>query len=230
MALAHVQGGAASGTGSADAAFTLGSNSAIGNLIVVGVSSYNGAIGTVNDAGRNTWTKVLQSLVSTIDVEIWYCVNVYNSTPLTVTAQVSNFASITVDEFSGQAASPLDHSASQSATSSAPSSGNVIVTATDLVYGVLATEGVEGGFTHGTGYTSAGSEAYSSGVNLGIAAEYLLNTAATPADPSFTLGNSVPWNMAAVTFKGAVSVGGLFLPATLSLGSGGPFFQTAVNG
>ena len=201
MGWIHVQGASAAGNATTDPTLTLGSPSAVGNLLIAGVANYNQPITNVNDNRNGNWTKLLQVQIGTLDVEVWYLLNTYSASALTVTDFQSNYGAFTVDEFSFVGTLNTDGTNSAGGTNASPACGNVTVSAYDLVYGVVGVGNPEGSYTAGSGYTLTDTVAYSSGVNLGVAAEYLLNSQVSPATPGFSLGSSASWTMIGASFQ-----------------------------
>jgi hypothetical protein len=125
---------------------------------------------------------------------------------------------ITVDSFSANTGS-----------TTAMSAANLAITGTDLVY-AIGNFNFNGTWTAGSGFTLGNNLSNISGASVGGQEEYILNQSSSPVTPAMTVPNAFPWAFSAVAFKAASPSGKLFMPASLSLGAGGPFFNSAVNG
>lgn len=81
-----------------------------------------------------------------------------------------------------------------------------------------------------TGFTANTVQPVTFYCPLASAAYYMAES--SNINPTFTLGTAVAWGIVGAAFAatGGGPSGGLFSPATLSLGSGGPFFMNSVNG
>jgi hypothetical protein len=174
-----------------------------GNLLDVALANYNSAVGTVSvhdDVGVS-FTRAVGLLANSVDIEIWYRIAPSTRTYSVIFSNISYIA-VAVDDFSPGGGSPtLDNTASNSGSSTTPSSGNVTIAGNDLVYGAAGTSAAQGAFTAGSGYTLTESVGYSNSSNQGVAGEYKLNVSTGPVNPGMTLGTSAPWAMAAATFK-----------------------------
>ena len=117
----------------------------IGDLLVLSASVYTGTtsrITSVTDSAGRSWTRIGTYAVPghNSDGEIWYSANAASVTKVTVRTMSSAVVALSVQEFSGVAAtSPLDAATGRSASSSSPSSGTVTPTVPgDLAVGFIA--------------------------------------------------------------------------------------------
>ena len=117
----------------------------IGDLLVLSASVYTGTtsrITSVTDSAGRSWTRIGTYAVSghNSDGEIWYSANAASVTNVTVRTSSSVVVALSVQEFSGVAAtSPLDAATGRWASSSSPSSGTVTPTVPgDLAVGFIA--------------------------------------------------------------------------------------------
>jgi len=119
-----------------------------GDLLVLSASVYTGTtnrITSVTDSAGRSWVRIGTYAVSghNSDGEMWYSANAASVTTVTVRTTSSAVVALSVQEFSGVAAtSPLDVAAGKSASSVSPSSGAVTPTVPgDLAVGFIAGHG-----------------------------------------------------------------------------------------
>jgi|WetSurMetagenome_2_1015567.scaffolds.fasta_scaffold08824_5 hypothetical protein len=160
------------------------------NLIVVGLSYNNGSTPVLTDNKGNSYTALTAQAVSANGVSrLYYCVSPNVGSGHTFTNAVAgNYCSICVEAFSGvKVAVPFDRqNGANNAAASSLATGNVIpnanneVIVTHFMFSVAATASIDGGFTL-TNQTNFGT-----GVNYGGAMAYLIQTAATSANPNWS--------------------------------------------
>jgi len=119
-----------------------------GDLLVLSASVYSGTtnrITSVTDSAGRSWVRIGSYAVSghNSDGEMWYAANAASVTTVTVRTTSPAVVALSVQEFSGVAAtSPLDVAAGRSASSLSASSGAVTPTVPgDLAVGFIAGHG-----------------------------------------------------------------------------------------
>lgn len=181
-----------------------------GNLIVVGISVYQGTI-TVSDNAGNIYNKAVEQPLSGYDrVAIYYAQNVTGG-DLSIRAHSSaSTANVTISahEYSGALTSnALDkiQSAMVNSDSTVINSGNTPVTtqANELVFGIFGfSKSITITATAGNGFTMRQSQGNNYTYEA-LFAEDKLVTAAGAYNATFTAGKSVKWRAAVATFKAA---------------------------
>lgn len=128
-----------------------------GNLVVVGLTSYNESLvaNAITDNKGNTYTRVMEVVNHNTDDHgaIYYAKNVIGGPSFTVNSSVGG--TLTIHEYSGVSIySPLDKFASSTGSSSVPSSGNVSTLIDNELYFGLAWNQSDGAsWNAGSGYT-----------------------------------------------------------------------------
>jgi hypothetical protein len=201
MAWTYIGGTTKQVTSTSSTSFSAYSPGSVGNLLVVGCTIYqnNGPL-IVSDNQNNSWYRA-SFAKSGDDTEIWYAIaKTTSSTTVTITARVANAISGSLDEFSPPAGNILcAYSAGGTGTSTTPSSGNMTVASSALVYGVVSNVNAAGTYTAGSSFTLTGHNDGSAGL-MGCATEYYLNDSTNPTAATFTFGNSVTWDCAGAVF------------------------------
>lgn len=185
-----------------------GSNTTVGNILIAvceaDVTSTNGC--TVTDNKGNSWTRILSQAPSTVfDMEMWYTVITSGGSSHTVTMTDTGGgvdSNLIVEEWSGNANTPFDVSASaQDVTgiSTAPNSGATASTALtdELVIGGTAVAGAPT-LTLGSGYTNL-TRVATTFTALGFESKVVSATGAQTA--TFTAGAAGSWACGVATFK-----------------------------
>lgn len=179
----------------------------VGNLMVVGVISFNASPTSVADNFGNGSGSVYPLIVSNannVHAALYAVVVASTGTPFTVTA---NFASGTIAtiaplEFAPSGTTSGDGSNSNVSSGTALSTGAFTTTgSSDLVVAVGGQFANGVTWTHGTGFTIAQSAAGSSGAAASLAIEYQLNVAAGSINPALTSGTSANWAIAGAAWK-----------------------------
>jgi hypothetical protein len=178
------------------------------NLLLFGIGSYGlGTNGSESptDSKSNSWSGTTLRVAGDVAARIFY------GEPSSVGsghdfsyADANCYAVLAASAFSGAQSSPLDQqngatggmSTSQSPGSVTPTEDN------ELVVTCLTFDRDSGGITPPTGFTLLDSQEYSSGVNMGFAIAYKIQTTAATETPNWTTGSSVVWASSVVTFKG----------------------------
>lgn len=168
--------------GSASGGTTTAINTSGANLIVVSISSYT-AYSTLTDSNGNTWTALNGYFNSSAFVKLYYCYAPTVGASHTFTAAgATNYPAICVSAFSGAATSPFDvqnGSATGSPGSITPSASNGLV----ITASVAQAPGTP---TIDSGMTITDVISYSSGISMGGAMAYIIQTAATAISPTWS--------------------------------------------
>lgn len=216
----------------AGASTTYASPVTAGNLLVAIVGDVAGSIPNVSDSVNGVnWNLGIFSNTSP-QCGIWWYQPPIGGAGYKVSLSAAAFPSFIISEWSNGLITPTvdgtPHIAN--ATSTAPATAGLTgMVGRDLIICGLATANVST-ISAGSGFTSGVINSYVAGSHYGSAEEYAANSSAGSVSPTFGLSASVSWAMVAMAFTySSSSGGGLFLPATLSLGAGGPFFQSSVN-
>jgi hypothetical protein len=171
-----------------------------GANLLVAVCNWYASSGSVSDSNGNIWTLGFATSGADTQVSIYYVYNPTVGSGHTFTWSAVN-GPITVMAWSGSASSPADQSAGQNTTgattvppgSITPSQNNELVIA-----GVDANNNIS---SIDSGYTITDNESYTSGVSLGGAAAYLIQTTASATNPTFTLSGTNDSGAAIMSFK-----------------------------
>lgn len=186
------------------------------NLIIVSVIDYsvNPAI-TLSDNQGNTWTELSIYTGSSARSKIYYCYNPTTNSNHTFTATGNaSYVSFSVLAFSGAAVNPLDKSSGNGTSSSVTSlSTNPVTPAEDneLIFtGIgFANADVPISLSINNSFTIVNQGVNVSGQAFGIGTAYLIQSAASAINPSWSWSGSSPATTSIATFK-ALSV--TFLP------------------
>jgi hypothetical protein len=237
MAWAHVHTGGAPSVGPvASLSCTLASVT-IGNLVVFAVTTLQNSTATptvsISDT-VNTYTQAIYTVFPYqnaagwyVSIGIYYTVATTNaSLTIAVTPSVSAYLSVAADEYSftGGATISVDGTSHNQTvlgtTTTTPTSDNITLTGTDLVYGVMCPEGASGGTTAGTGYTLRTTQEHAGGGSgtSGIFPEDFINDASSPANTAYTILTTNYWEVAAAAFKATAAGGPTSQPASMLLG------------
>jgi hypothetical protein len=183
-----------------------------GDLLVVSVSVSTGTsnrITSVTDSAGGSWTRIGAYAISghNSDGEMWYSSNAPSATRVTVHTASAAVLALSVQEFSGVAAtSPLDVAAGTSKSSTSPASGPVRPTGADLAVGFIAGHGSTQALkVTAAGYTTQAQQTSKAGKVAGVVAGY--QALSTPSTQNFTgsLGTAVYWAAGIAMFKAAVA-------------------------
>jgi hypothetical protein len=181
-----------------------------GNLLVLSASVYTGAtnhVTSVTDSAGNAWTRIGTFSVSghNSDGEMWYSPNAASVTTVTVHTGSAATIALTLQEFSGVAATnPLDVSAGTSNTSSAASSGPVTTTsANELAVGFVAGHAsAQAIAVTAPGYTAQPQQT-STGTIATVVAGYKVLGGASTESFTGTFAAAMYWAGGIATFKPA---------------------------
>jgi hypothetical protein len=187
MAIAFVN--SCSGGGNANTVTSSSMDTTGANLIVVSVATY-GALGSnLTDSQSNTWTALTTaaSLTNRAVERLFYCIAPTTSSSHTFTfTQQGTYPSISAVAFSGVAAyesentsTPAGNATTVQTNSVTPSKDGSLVFAGACTDGGIYTA-VDSGFTLET------SVSHNSGVHMGSASAYLIQTTAAAVNPQFT--------------------------------------------
>lgn len=238
MSWSHIQGTGIQSTANITSLSCTITGVAIGNTLISGLSGFLNQFSntlTPSDNKGNSWSIDTPQPDSShhMFAAIGHTVaNVAGSVIVTWTITggtgQTGFLTMSIDEYGGGGNAPTIGTIGGIQTDSQTTLRTIgmTFTGTDLVY-VSAYETVT---SDTVTYNNSGVARYFaptiSSISVGIA------TADWVSTTSFSVGISSTNNgissAVAVAFQ-ANSVGGLFLPATLSLGSGGPFYQSGAN-
>jgi len=192
-----------SGIDSDEDPVTLSNSVTSGNLIAVGLTTWNTAIPTssIHDNKGNTYTKVGEAKNGSDRAAIFYAANVTGGSSFTVSSTAGG--TLSVHEYSGVAtSSPLDMFATSTGTSATPQSGNVTTTIDhELYFGVAWSEG-SGAWNATSGYALRTQE-QDNASHERHATEDKVVTTATSTRAKFTISASNPWAAMIATFKPA---------------------------
>jgi hypothetical protein len=171
-----------------------------GANLLVAVCNWYASSGSISDSKGNSWTLGFATSGADTQVSIYYVYNPTVGSGHTFTWSAAN-GPIMVMAWSGSASSPADQSAGQNATGSTtiqagsitPSQNNELVIA-----GVGANNST---LSIDSGYTITDNESYTSGVSLGGAGAYLIQTTATATNPAWTLSGTNDSAAAILSFE-----------------------------
>jgi hypothetical protein len=182
-----------------------GSNVSAGNLIVVGVETYNTGITVgVTDSCGNTYTQAGSYATNgLIKSSLWYARNITGGAcTITVTPSASAYVSIQASEYSGaDRVSPLDSVATGTGTSTTPSTSALTVTNADSL--VVACVGQAFGNTK----PSVWGPLWITNMTLGPARANAMMADSTRVDagftPSWSYWGNAAWAAIAASFVAA---------------------------
>jgi hypothetical protein len=187
-------------TGSSSGALRATLSLTPGNLVVVGMANFGGAL-TPSD-GSNTYIELGQITPSGFNLTLYYTIVTTGGT-LTIGSSTSSFGVIGITQFSpGGGTITVDGAAvTKNATSTSPSSGSIPITSGDLVVGVYSSDAASTTAIVPTSPTLVDFNAADvAGSNIAGALLYELNASGTSA----VLSGSIPstaWAVVAGAFK-----------------------------
>lgn len=194
---------------------TLGTLPAVGNLLVVCVSSYSFVTGdvTVADNQGNVYTKRASVGANTYAaISIWTAPVTTSGGTFTVTitmpstgASNEQFSSAIAIEVSGQAASFLDAYGASTGTGTAAAAtamGDLTVS-NDLVVGAMTRVGQSGTIAPNAGWTQIAEIDEANAATFCLNAAYRAPGASGSYDPAWTLSSSDEWLATGIAIKGA---------------------------
>ena len=210
MAIVEVGGGTQRATapgGSDDRTLAFPGNVGSGNLLIVagaGFKSGGVAAPGVTDTLGTSYTVLSAVPFTNGRIFIAYGVSPSagaNTVTIDWAGAVGN--SFSINEYSGQHATPLDvDGGSSTGTSTTPADSLTTLSADDLLIGVVAHDGTST-ITPGTDYTQIGEEEDNTLQDHG--AEFRLVTTAQAYSVNWTLGTSSPWGVYTAAFKPAAA-------------------------
>lgn len=175
---------------------------------------------TPSDSKSNTWSG------RTLYEAGQSAARIFDSVPSSVGAShtftysdTTSYPVLSPSAWSGAAAVPFDQQNGATGTSTSPSPGSVTPTEdNELIITTITFNGASGGITPPTGFTMPDSQEFSSGVNMGFAVAYKVQTTAGSETPTWTLGNSRAWAATVATYKAAAGGGGggLVIPVAMA--------------
>ena len=229
MSQTYVQGISGYSAGSvANFSLTMPGASTPGNIIFAGVSG-NFSTCTVSDT-VNTYTQDVE--VSGGSGTHSFLIRALVTTGATLTIKVtpasSTLVSMSIDEINPGGTVALGNVESFFGTNTTPTTSSCPISGSGFFCSSLGTLSTTAP-TAGGAFTVGQSLGFVSAVNYGVASEYAFGQSSALA-PNWSQ-SSAAWACCIASYIVIPSGGaGLFLPSTLSIGSGGPFFQTPVNG
>ena len=235
----RIQGtGVAVNAGGPNEPLTFASNVTAGNLLIVNVVGWTFSSSptlTVTDSQGNTYTQdaTLQTnytVGSFVTSSIFRAIaGSTGANTVTVASSPSSFLSFGIEEVrppSGVVA--VDASSTGTGSSTTASTGNLSLSQVDYI--VFGMDVHTNSLTYTAGATFQLEFTANGTLSEGFASQYNWNANAASVTPSLTISSSSSWNAVSVAYKvNAAANHGLFFPANLSTGSGGPFFQSGVN-
>jgi hypothetical protein len=208
-----------------------GTPTGAGDLLVLSASAYTGIsnpITSVTDSAGNSWQRAgVYSIAGRYsDGEMWYSAGAGPATSVTVHTASPAVISLSVQEFSGVAASsPLDAVAGTSGQGTAPASGQITSPAGDLVVGFAAGHGsAQPITTTAPGYVVQGQQNSLAGQVTSVVTGYQIPAAAGGQNFTARLGATAYWAAGIAAFRpvptapGDFSVSASPTPATLAPG------------
>jgi hypothetical protein len=201
-------------------------------LLVANLSYYNlAATAQLTDFYNNTWTPLPLQFQTDASGRLFYCANPTVGTGHTFTLTNGAYSAVAVAAFSGvNQLAPLDVSSGAPGTSASATGGSVTPTnANSLVISGCAARntgnitGVGGGFTI--------TDNVSTGAVIDSALAYLIQTAATAANPAWALSGSLNWGVTnAVFIAGSATVpASPALVASIDAEGTGTFTSAAID-
>ena len=203
-----------------------------GDLLVLSASVYTGTtnrITSVTDSAGRSWVRIGSYAVSghNSDGEMWYSANAASVTTVTVRTTSSAVMALSVQEFSGVAAtSPLDVAAGKSASSVSPSSGAVTPTLPgDLAVGFIAGHGNKQTINvTAPGYTSQPQQTSAATQVASVVTGYSILSTVSAQTFTGSLGTPMYWASGITMFKPVAAVSNDFsiaaTPATATVTGG----------
>lgn len=158
------------------------------SLLVVVLSDYQGAtIGTLTDSNNNTWTKLTSHANASLErATIYYCASpIVGSGHNFTYSGTGTFAALAALAFSGASISPFDfENGATAASATSLATGSVTPPEDDCLI-IAGLSGLQTA-TINAGFTISDQVAFSGGVNLNLAAAYLIQTTAGAVNPTFS--------------------------------------------
>jgi hypothetical protein len=208
-----------------------GTPTGAGDLLVLSASAYTGVshpITSVTDSAGNSWRRAgVYSIAGRYsDGEMWYSAGAGPATRVTVHTASSVVISLSVQEFSGVAASgPLDAVAGTSGHGTSPASGQITPPAGDLVLGFVAGHGSAQPITiTAPGYVVQGQQTSLASQVTSVVTGYQILGAAGGRNFTARLGATAYWAADIAAFRpvpvapGDFSVSASPTPAALAPG------------
>lgn len=217
MTIAYV-GETVKGTQSASAGtlpLTVATAPGAGSLVVARVGCFDAtsSLSSITDGKGNTWFIAINTSSGSRRPAIAYTMQ--DVAKLTTADAITfhwaaaiSFAAIIIDEFTGIAASPLDQTATGTATLTSRSGGTTSATtqAAELVIGAFELGNTESSLTPGAGYSAFATSFLAQSTNVSISGEYKIVAATGTQNPTATGGTSGSSNGVAATFKADLTV------------------------
>lgn len=202
--VSHVQTTPSGSGGTSSAISTVGAI-----LLVCGISVYvaGGAVVAPTDSQSNTWIALTSQASSETEVRLFYCISPSTSATHTFTNSSSNFDTVAnIIAFSATAPPTFDSESGVGGSGTTLAAGSITPSGGD---NLVITSAGGNGFaapTVDSGFTITDAAAYSGGTNEGGSIAYLIQTSATPANPTWT------WNFGPGS---TAAVNAVFLVATV---------------
>ncbi len=197
---------------------TFDSSVTTGNIVVVGLTTWNSSIpsNAITDNKGNTYVKITEAQNGQDRVAIFYAKNVTGESSFTVTSSVSTDATISIHEYSGVSiTSPLDTSAGLTGTSATVRSGNITTgLAGELYVGVAWSNGHDNTWTAMGGYTKREEETNNS-TKERHASEDQIIFVATTTQGLFSTSASEPYAMVVASFYPATTSSAVSIATTI---------------
>jgi hypothetical protein len=172
---------------------------AVGALIVVVISTYNGALGTsaVTDNQGNTYSRrVVASQSAGADCAVFAAVATTSSGTFTVTVNPDGSSAdytFCIVEFRGNASTPNDNVDFDVQTSASPNTTDVTPSENNCLWvGGVSHAGADMTITETSGTLIYENQGGSS--NMPLSATYKIQTTAAAESADWTLGSSATWN------------------------------------
>lgn len=197
---------ASTGSGSATGGTftTAGINTTGANLIVVGVTRWNGGAATLEDSNTNVWTPLAAVLQTTTEARLYYCVNpvVGAGHTFTLNNSLTTYGTICVAAFSGgPSADSLDQQNSGGATATSVATGSVLPTQNgELLIAILGFDNADT-VAINSGFTITNQVPLVAAQHSGGAMAYLIQTTAASVNPLWSWTNSTDGAARIATFK-----------------------------
>lgn len=235
MSISRIQQNNAGGTGAnvTSLACAFSSNVTIGNLLVVFIGTGSSSPTTVTGVtgSRATYSKVVGRTFNTgaNGMEIWMGLATSSGAETVTVALASNLCSMWVREYNatnGWVNTGIDGNGSAIGTSTTPATTSFTTTkANDAIFALCgaANNVVQ---TAGAGYSNL--QVLTNG-SAKITPEEWLNAGVGTYQGTMTLASSQVWAICAVAVGELPPGGGLFRPANLALGAGGPLFSNPLT-
>jgi hypothetical protein len=197
---------------------TLAWTPTIGNVLYAATANFSGNITSIGD-GHNTWSRVATKTIAGggTYIDLWTA-SVTTGGALTITATGQSSGALGVLEVMPSGTVTADGSVvTNSGTSPPLSTGNITIAGGDLVLGVFSDATTAfASWTPGSGYTTAYSFPYTTGVSVSLLLEYALNVSGPTANPgASTPATSNTWTAIGAAFLAAGGGGATAHPTSL---------------